>query len=670
MRPDLKGVPIAPLTGPLDVRSNPDQLGAGTLRMRQNLQTKAHGKVARGCGWSKLLTNSRYNNEDFHDQLLVLSNIATPDFTAVRQPVTLLFEAESTRGVRSLIAAKQGVVAKLNEYSGNWIILGSGYGGTQTTSAAAPRFKCAQVGDFIGFTNDFESPMYYRMEDVSVSGSPLLQKFTDLETIGLSRAAVIWEWRGCLFLADVEMDGERFAYRLLWSDFNNPTGFDPADLQSITGSKDLYTHERILGGRPLGNTFIIYTTHGIWEMAVIGGDQSFAFTRRYNGEDNEGAAVLKYPNTLVNLPSAHGYLAEDGFYIFSPWYGQPERSEWAHLSTPIILDNIDTVNCGVHVAAFNANELLISTASADATDQCPDRTLRINMNYRAADKIDFGFTAFTNYRSYRVPTVRDFIVENDICSISGLADSGFPYVKEGLPSPALAATAPFTPTHFYTATPQTIGDVTTEDWNQPTADSDSLCALLGNERLDDVCRKCETPTLLVGASSEDWCLKQIGGVFYRERCANPAAVGTVITEGYQSSVGSYILDGYESIIRTAPMFSERFLVQMDELQIDFLARMDSKLYLRIGIASQVCDPNTDECRIVWFVHTPEDLVCHTKLTAAEHLKRNTIPSLFPHWHLMRKGRILCAEIKIIGTGGDTDLSGLKALVKTLEAERF
>lgn len=1022
-------------------------MAQGTLRMRMNMQCVGQNKLRRGSGWTKALSNPGFNNEDFHDQLLT--------FSGIRQPVTLLFEAESTRKVRNLIAAKQGAIAKLDENSGNWQILGSGFGGTPVLSAAAPRFKAAQEGDYLAFTNDFESPMYYRMEGGHMPGDPLLQPFTDLPLIGLTRAAAIWSWRNCLFLADVEMDNERFAHRLVWSDFDNPTGFDPANLQSITGKKDLYSHERILAGAPLGNSFMIYTTHGIWEMAVVGGEQSFAFQRRFDGENNEGASVLKYPNTLVNLPSAHFYLAEDGAYIFSPWSGQPERVEWLHRSIPIILDNIDQDNCQVHVAGFHSNELYISTASTNALNNCPERALRVHMTYRVADKIDFGFTALTNYRSFAAPTIRDFIVENAICTIQGLADEGYPYVNEGLPSPALVSSAPFVPDSFWTTIQQTfpataleaakvpttiartsnvatmtiaghgynsndvliiggmsdasfnssnavitvtgadtftypsmgpnvaptnasapfvrkidtpfdaaatvevdgtaivkatnhglitgnhirisavgggnpvlnsesvavvvadadtfnyatagkkadtsfgapnirnlvaggiyavtvvntnpskftvigmtsggiykftpglngdqlfligpsttlatetyfvydgggatllgpnvwnsvdayavndvvvdiVGGITTsyvcthtrsatathpgddighwtvtdmpitldvtaiispgldmrvskveaiqvptsvsrndalnpdwatitltahgyvlnntvqiggfsdptfnardtlivaktantfsyvamgavvtpenptniqvrrvvsspivtEDWNQPTADADSLCALLGNTRIDDFCRKCEGQTLLLGASSEDWCIKQIGGVFYRERCANPAGVGTTTSLGYQSSIGSFILDGYDSIIRTAPAYAKKMLLQLDELRIEYLARMVSEIGLRVGIASQVADPNTDECCIVWFIHENKPLACLTAKTPAQHAATGTIPSRYAHWKLLRKGRVLCLELKISGTGGDADFSGLEGEVKALETQRF
>lgn len=454
----LKGVPVTPLTGVLDIRSGPDQVPNDGLRWRQNFKTTAQGKIRRGTGYTKLLTNGNYNNEDLHDQLLTF----IPD--GIRQPNTRLFEAESTRGVRSLIAARQSSISKLNEYSGNWHVLGSGYGGDPSASAAAPRFKIAQVGDYLAFTNDFDAPMFHLLDSNPVDGAPLLQTFPDLKLIGLTRAGVVWSWYDCLFLADVEMDGERVGYRLLWSNFNDPTSFDPAKIDSITGSKDLFTNERILAFAQFGTSGFIYTSAGIWEVIVVGGEQTFDFARRYSGEQAKGAVVLKYPETLVETPQAHYYLAEDGVYQYSPFYGPPRRAEWLHRGTgsssglPLaLLDNIDTDNCLVHQAIYSKNELFITTASRNAVNNCPDRTLRVSLDYNVADVMDVGFTALCNYRSYRTPTVRDFIIENGICDLATLITKGYGFDKEGLPRPLPTMTSPFTPTHIYTPTAKVIG---------------------------------------------------------------------------------------------------------------------------------------------------------------------------------------------------------------------
>jgi hypothetical protein len=452
MAQKIKGVPISPLTGVLDARSDPNAMVQNSVRMRQNLTTVAQGKLRRGNGWSKLLSSANYNNEDFHDQLLTF----TPGIG--RQPVIMIYEAESTRKVRSLFVATQSKIAYLNEYSGNYKVIGSGYGGTPSTRATAPRFKVAQVGDILAFTNDFEKPMYHELEQNAIDAPKPMSNFSDFDLIGLTRARVIWSWHNCLFFADLEMDGERFSYRLIWSNFNDPTGFDPEQPDSITGTKDLYTHEKILGGKALGNTFVIYTTHGMWEMTVTGGEDSFAFRRVYNGEENQGVGVLKYINTLVPLQDSHVYMAEDGVYFFSPYYGKPERAEWLHLSTSLIYDNIDDSNCEGSVAYCSNNQLLISVAKKGDVNGCPSQTLRVNMAYKVADLVDHGFTAFCNYRSYKVPTIRDFIIENGICTLSNLQGMGYGFENEGLPKPLPSSSASFVPQRFYSSHTQVVAN--------------------------------------------------------------------------------------------------------------------------------------------------------------------------------------------------------------------
>lgn len=760
MASNLRGIPISPLTGPMDLRSAPDQLGPGSLRFRQNLQTVAQGKLRRGSGWTKLLTSATYNNEDHHDQLLTF----IPN--GIRQPVTLLFEAESTRGTRSLIAGRQSSISELDEFSGNWRILGSGYGGAATTSASAPRFKAAQVGDYLAVTNDYDKPMYHLLEANPISPSPLLQTFSDLDTIGLSRAAVVWSWHDCIFFADVVMDGERFGYRFVWSDFKNPLGFDPANLQSITGFRDLFTYEKILAGRPFGSSFLIYTTHGIWEMLAVGGEQSFDVSRRYNGEDAKGTSVLKYPNTLSNTPSAHVYLAEDGIYEFNPFYGAPRRPEWAHRASGSsdntnvlgLFDNIDSTNCQVHVAIYQDNEYLISTAPKGASNQCPTRSLRLNSAYDVADIVDFGFTAFVSYRSYKVPTIRDFILTYGICDLDGLIALGYGFNNEGLPLQIPISTQPFTPDAIYTNVPQTIDGVTTEDWNQPAASEHSLCTLLGDTTLDTFCHKCEGDTLLVGAASNDWCLKQIGDVFFRERCVNPTAVGaglsfivaqqvtdgsilsvgvnssnpldaqlslgflqtgvlavsvgdnlfmffdgvfigpvyTVVNtagtlivhdpdhegnrfdftsagSGYASAVGSYLLDGYDSILRFAPMYVQddrEAMVKLSAIFLYYFPRIDPKVGLRVGIGAQPVDPNNDNCDLRWFQHSLQDLGCLSTKELAQMESGGTIPDKNTKWRLYRKGKVICIELKISGTGSDLDLTAVVADVSRVGTARF
>lgn len=663
--PAPQPIPVGPLTGVLDLRSSPETIPRDALRMRQNFRTVGQGTLRRGNGFEKLLNTSNYNNADFHDQLLSLSG------ASMRQPVTLQYEAISTRKIRSLIIGTQGTLAQLNGHTGNYRILGSGFGGTASASANAPRFKAAQVGDYVAFTNDFDKPKYVVLEQApdATSGS-LIYEFDDLVTIGLSRAKHVWSWKGVIFFANVEMDSERVAYRIVWGDFDNPTSFDPAKLDSIAGFKDLYTYETILGGAPFGNSFLIYTTHGIWEM-IADPDQTFAVRRVYDGEKDEFKCVLKYPNTLVPIHDGHCYLAGDGAYFFSQYYPMPDRPEWLHRSTFDLYKNIDNSVCEAHIGAIFGDEIYFSVATVNAVNACPDYTLRVNKTYKVCDFVDTGFTSLCQFKPMDVATVRDFIVDNNICTLAGLNSAGYGYVKEGLPRTLPTGTAGFTPAKFYTDVTQSIaysgtltGTLTVEDWNQASASSDSLCALLAGERLDEICRQCEPIPLLVGASSTDLCLKQLTDVFYREICLNPTAVGTTDSNGYTASVPSYALNSITSVLRFAAATMADAEVIMEALELKYLAADQNpplNMSLRIGISAQPADANTGE-GIVWYQRSAKPLAFQSSKTMAQHIAANTIPFSRMQWNYHHKGRYIHVELTLTGVGGDSLFGSIEGKV--------
>lgn len=72
MPSQYKIVPIKPVSGIFDVRSLPDEIGAGSFTLVKNASVRAIGRRCRRGGWIKLLdgVNQSYNNEDLHDQLI------------------------------------------------------------------------------------------------------------------------------------------------------------------------------------------------------------------------------------------------------------------------------------------------------------------------------------------------------------------------------------------------------------------------------------------------------------------------------------------------------------------------------------------------------------------------------------------------------------------------
>jgi hypothetical protein len=656
-----KPTEIAPLTGTLDLRSTPDALPRDSVRMRQNLQTVGQGTLRRGSGFSKLLSLGNYNNSDFHDQMLAVSG-------ATRQPITFLQQFESTNKIRSLWAATQSTIARLNVHSGAWRIYGSGFGGTQAEDGLAPRFKAASVGDYVLFTNNLDKVQYATLEAApDPTTTELINPVTDLDVIGLSRAKVIWAWKSVIFLADVWMDGDHVPYRIVWGDFDNPLSFDPAKLESIAGFKDLPTNERILAGAPLGNSFLIYTDRSVWEMIAVGGDQSFDFRQLWTAELDNVKGVLAYPGTLTNMHDAHAYVATDGIYFFTQYNPVPQRPEYIHRASKDLFDTIDANACDSHIGQIYGDEIYFSIARVDAPAQLPDYTLRVNKTYGTCDIVDVGFSAMAEFAPQDIPTIRDFIIENDICTESGMAGLGYPYGTEGLPRASLVSSAPFTPQYIYTGIAKHIepGDITVEDYDQPDSYTYSLCNLLGSESLDDICRTCKTAPLLVGAFSVDWCIKDIGKVYYRERCVNPTAANATTPDGYLATIGSYVLDPIVSILRLSPAYGANELLQLDRIQMDCVPAFQVSplgVSLRVGVSGEPSDPN-GETGMVWFQHSTQLLKYATSRSSAQHLAYGTQPTDTLHWNVFRQGKFIYMEFTINGVGGDALFSKLGAALQ-------
>src|SRR5436190_23399709 len=70
-------VPIKPVSGLFDVRSLPDEVGAGSFKLVKNMSVRAIGKRRRRGGWTRLFADQVSNNFDLHDNLLGLQEYYT-----------------------------------------------------------------------------------------------------------------------------------------------------------------------------------------------------------------------------------------------------------------------------------------------------------------------------------------------------------------------------------------------------------------------------------------------------------------------------------------------------------------------------------------------------------------------------------------------------------------
>lgn len=693
----VRAVHFDPLTGLFDARSLPGNVDPGSWRWLQNLTITANGKLCRSPGWAKLFSQAPYisqvpyNNQDLHDQLLgQLTYQAQTDLAVdpetiqkfphaacaavnpsplkveARQPVTFLFESHSTSGARILLAGTQTRLYALNESRGNWKLLTYGAGGAEEPPCSKTRWHGAQAGDYLILTNNVDPPSYWPFDGPSFGcDQKALHIIPDLAIIGLTRAGVVATWKGIVFFGDVEMDGLRYGHRVLWSDRNNAISYDPARLESIAAYQDLDYGERILAMLPLANNLLIYTTKGIWRVAVVGGEAIFSFEKIYD-EPTSGKGCLAYRNTLVSDGDNHYYLGTDALYRFNMYLSRPEPVEWMHLATSVIYDDINGQACDSHVASYNSQieEMWISWARVGET--CPSKTLRFNLRYKKSFYLDHGFTAFANYSSDRHDSIGEFMIRHRICDA---ADIEVDLVKEP-PFPncpvqpvGVAPGAGGVPTSIHTVNRLTIDDITQEDYTLEQSDPGSLCGLMGGLTFDDICLPCYSDKRFVMASAgnpsetvRDYSLKEYGGVYLRERCTGFTGCGTYASDGYTT----------RAIKGPLSFGAVKEDKQVESAEVEYEAEevsLPSELVLSIGVAAQAIDPSPQKakagCAIMWDIQTLnkrylkclESKSANGKTSAEVHLVDHTRPNLTLDWPLWYVGRFIYIELSISGVGG-------------------
>lgn len=622
-----KSIVIKPVTGFLDLRSEPEDIPSNGYRFVQNFTVVQKNRLCRMTGWSRLMDqDSGYNNEDFHDQLFSITG------KSARRPVTFMFEAESTLKTTMLFVGTEDGLFQLNIGTGNWRVLSSDMGNWK---------QGAQNRDTIVFTNDHDAPQYWVFDS-----EPHLTPIDDLVELGISKIGVIVTFRGVTFYMNVVQDGHTYANRILWSDIDNPISVIPGE-DSIAGDLDIDSGEAILAAKPLANVLLIYTTRGIWEISLAAlSDAAFTAAKRYDSEKST-ESVLAYRNTLVSIGETHVFMGESGIYEYSLFDPKPKLIEWVHRASSVIYDELDKENCFGPVAGYNSerHQIWISWVARGST--LPSRALVLNTQFPFSSIVDHGFTAFCQFMPrLQARALRDWLIETCVCTADQTDEIFGGFDNEGgyceAPTTADCASQPDA---FYNSTPLDLGDgVIMEDFNADEPSENSLCARLAGVSLADMCvaesqsDQCNAARLFVMASASDFCLKQTSESYYRDYCVSFGACGT------------YEQRGYKSILRSGPLSFKNF---DDEKRLEnFIVEasvveqmVPSQLVLRAGASMQALDPNLD-CGIVWQQQTPRDLKCQGGATEAEHLDHNTRPDGRFEWPMFWLGTNLYFELTI------------------------
>ncbi len=578
-----------------------------------------------------------------------------------REAITYLAEFRSPRNFRKLVAGTKSRLYALNEPTGNWRILADGLGGTVDRAAdcagcSQRRFLSAQLDSILVLTNQFDPILYWYFDDSPQPGDGSncdlwsARPIPDLQDLNVTKAGCVCEFKGFMFLADVEQDGAYYPHRVIWSDYKNPISYIPTT-DSLAGFQDIGSGERILRMEVLGDYLYVYSDQAIHRASLVSTGETFNFEQLYRGQD-----ACKYKFSLVNTGTEHIFLSADKLMVMTLSNGDPIEVGWMRATSKLIFDGISEFEtsygslnndqCDLVTGGYNSilKELWFSWPTGE--NSCPDVSVVFNLTkgQEAADLVDHGFTAFCVYESDRLPTVADWFVQMGICTRGQLP----PSIKEGDPAPdeivPIAA-----PTSIWNAT---------ENPDLP-ADPHSLCAALANKYAEDFCAGCTGVRRFVMASAVDKCLKEYAdSTYYREMVEH----------------GVYVLNGYDSILGSG---SENLKIDQEKvckgLKAEFRAEHQttpSTLLCWLGYGAEASCMRFKHLRTVNPDMTTSEgieLRCLTNETEAQHDSDNTRASVPAYFNAAVRGRFLAYRLKISGTGGGSCFSSVWLDIAKAEA---
>ena len=700
MSKTFKPVPIRPLTGELDLQSGPDELADGACRWRQNFDVGRDGRLARSEGWTRLLptaSNASYNNADLHDQMIPAQvyygdtdpkadgadeTHSWPASTCsalqqiradARQHVTMIFQCQSDNSTRRLIVATKSRIYELNENSGNWRLIGDGFGAPGNDFAS--RWQATQNGDTIVLTNDYDPVQFYTL-DAPTKGCDMraVQPITDLlDVLNIERAGAVFTSNGVTFVGNIVQGGLRYPGRNLWSDVNNPTVFDAAAQTNSgsnqTGYADMPHGGKILKYATISNTqgstagFIVYcdkviyyATGGLTQNPLSDNPADvvlgFNYERVY--ADPDGKDCMEYPESLINDGSDHYYFRHDGFFRFNLWRGAPEYVEWLNKGGAHVISTLDRNYCNGHCAGYWKDNTRMYWSWIKVGEDAPSETFTANPENKYCSYIDHGFTSFGIFQSDPRYTWRDYLRYLCVCSDADDA-STLGYVKEGLP---IDNDCPSPPAVLFTTETMLYDGMELENWDAAGPSADSLCALLAETAsIDDFCRECNKEVMFIGASAADMCLKEFGSAYSREVCTNAGQeVGILDGFRYRSFPGVYQSLGYLSRINYGPMDFGNAEVEKLLNELTAIAYVDPSLpFLWLGIRMGANDDPVDsqvadgQCDVRWQVFGRRKLQCPMTYNGQGYNDRKLAPSvkaddlILP---MLVKGRYVYLELTI------------------------
>lgn len=403
----------------LDNRSSIDEIPLGSFRHKLNFSISPDGQLSRAKGWQRFYKSDVITNHDLH-------GVSVAD----REPPTLLFASVSNDGVRRLIEGTKTRLRVLDEAAGTWAVIGSGFGADGNDSLTQVRFHAAELQNRVVFTNNFDKPQIYTLGSGAVGDIVELASVDnelDPNGTGLTKAKVVVEFNGFIFLMNTFEGGVRIKSRIRWCHLNLPTAWMVGDTvptgTSVADYTDLPYSEEILAAIPRGGFLWIFTNQSIWRCTIsvslgsavplIAPSISLDCKKVYSDPKTQ-AKCLAYPNAIVSTGDAIYYAGRDAVYMIDDYnFNSPDKVDWIHRATGIAYkapaSRINKNACESPIMEFRpstndddsagAGEIYFSwPASGEDGNDLNNHTLACNTRAKTCDERDFGASAIVNFR--------------------------------------------------------------------------------------------------------------------------------------------------------------------------------------------------------------------------------------------------------------------------------
>jgi hypothetical protein len=620
----FRQISLHPLVGNLDTRSRPADIPPGAFRWKLNLQTTVDAKLCRRSGFDKFIPNggpadSSGNalmvNQDLHAQ------------GATRNPISFLFENTTNAGLRQLFAGTQDSLWLLNATPGTWTSLVTGVG------APNARWRADTLQDLVFFANGVNPPSYYDGTSFNASIPNLSTEGTAFNMTGINagqtvaNALIVIQFCGVLLWMNITgTDGTtttRYPTKIFWSNLNQglvyapyvdengngqavpnpvPTGWS----QTVCGFQDLPYGDEIIGAIPLLGNLYIFTRRGIWRMSPVG-----------------------VSNGNITASGTTG----SNIWGFTQIYSEPKNQTGCLIYPFSLVSTGQDIYYMSREAIYKYNPYMVA----------PERT---DWLYRAAGVMYKTFNSYVDPSWCNLPSA-------EYTPNTGELWFSWPSYNNNL------------------ANRNDDDTVVLNNWSlvachdQKTADVlDCGFSAFVNFRDTPIEGTCNESQDFLGASTMDYCIKSIGGPFYRAYLTGSTATSGYVPSADNEVAGvSYEYDAYNSLFRVlipTGYFDQEKLVRLVHLEDDTTEEaIPCLLTVRVGQSYSIQDPNEGQsptapeaigdstCAVLWQPLQALPLACSDPLSMSQMAAQNLAPAQGKDYPVYIQNRYLYCEVGII-----------------------